>query len=357
MTRRASLWRKIATRMALVTLAGFASAAFAALFLYAWVFENHSDAAPRPSEWVPHEIDYLVIGGSVGVAVLIAVVAGAQLARRIVMPVNGLAEAARRIAGGDLKARANVDDETAGEVATLVEDFNRMADRLESLTTGMVDWNAAIAHELRTPVTILKGRLQGVADGVFEIDERTLTSLLRQVDGLARLVEDLRVVSLADVGRLELRLELIDLAQIVGELQAAVGQRLAEAGFACDWRLEPALVLGDPVRLRQAVLALLENALVHATPGGLTIRSGTLAAGEAGVAVEDEGPGLTPEDAAVIFEPFQRASSRTQGSGLGLAVVRQIAQAHGGAIRHRPHNAGSTFELVLPVRQGASAPD
>lgn len=350
MTRRASLWRKIAAPMALVTLSGFACAAFAAFFLYAWVFENHPDAAPPPSEWVPHQIDYLVIAASAGAAVLIAVLAGGQLARRIVLPLNALAEAARRIAGGDLKARAPADDQTAGEVATLVEDFNRMAARLERLTGGMVDWNAAIAHELRTPVTILKGRLQGVADGVFEMDDKTLTSLLRQVDGLARLVEDLRVVSLAEVGRLELRPEFIDLAQIVGELQAAVGLRLAEAGFSCTWRLDPAPFLGDPERLRQAVLALIENALTHATPGPLTIRSGMLEPGQVGVAVDDEGPGLSPEAAGVIFEPFQRASSRSQGSGLGLAVVRQIAQAHGGQIRHRPHGSGSTFELVLPAR-------
>lgn len=350
MTRRASLWRKIAARMALVTLSGFACAAFAALFLYAWVFENHPDAAPPPSEWVPHRVDYLVIGISVVAAVLIAVLAGGQLARRLVMPVNALAEAARRIAGGDLRARAPADDKSAGEMAALVDDFNHMAERLESLNRGMVDWNAAIAHELRTPVTILKGRLQGVADGVFEMDGRTLTSLLRQVDGLARLVEDLRVVSLADSGRLDLRPEYVDLAQIVGELQAAVGPSLTAAGFVCDWRLAPAPLAGDPTRLRQAVLALIENALVHAQPGALAVRTLAEADGMVLVAVDDAGPGLPEGAEQLVFEPFQRQAIRAHGSGLGLAVVRQIAEAHGGKALHRRHGGGSTFEIRLPSR-------
>lgn len=345
MIRGAGLGRKIAVRMALVTLCGFAIAALCAFFLYIWVFENHPNAVAPPGDWVPQTIDYLAIAASLGVAILIALVAGEQLARRIVLPLNALAEAARRIADDDLTARAVVDDRSLGEVAVLVDDFNRMAGRLEGLAKGMVDWNASIAHELRTPVTILKGRLQGVADGVFEADDRTLTSLLRQVDGLARLVEDLRIVSLADSGHLDLRLEFVDLAEVVGDLREAVEAGLIAAGFTVDWRLDPVLLACDPTRMRQAALALIENARAHATPGPLVIRT-EAAAGLARFSVQDSGPGVPAGSEAAVFQPFHRARAQTPGSGLGLAVVRAVAEAHGGRAHLSPGAAGGSVFVI-----------
>jgi len=348
--RLAGLGRKIAVRMALVTLSGLAISALCAFFLYSWVFQNHPDAVAPAHEWVPQTIDYLVIVASVAAAIGIAVVAGAQLARRIVLPLTSLAEAARRIADGDLSARAVVGDRSLGETAVLVDDFNLMAGRLEALAQGMVTWNASIAHELRTPVTILKGRLQGVQDGVFEMDKATLTSLLKQVDGLARLVEDLRVVSLADSGHLRLKLEIVDLAEVIGELREAVEPTLATAGFTTVWSLDTAIALCDPVRLRQATLALIENARTHATPGRLKVETG-IAAGQAWVRVEDSGPGLAAGLEARIFDPFQRDSTATTGSGLGLAVVRVIAEAHDGVADYRPGpSGGSAFQLSVPLR-------
>ena len=350
MRRLAGLGRKIAVRMALVTLSGLAISALCAFFLYSWVFQNHPDAVAPAHEWVPQTIDYLVIVASVAAAIGIAVVAGAQLARRIVLPLTSLAEAARRIADGDLSARAVVGDRSLGETAVLVDDFNLMAGRLEALAQGMVTWNASIAHELRTPVTILKGRLQGVQDGVFEMDKATLTSLLKQVDGLARLVEDLRVVSLADSGHLRLKLEIVDLAEVISELREAVEPTLAMAGFTTVWSLETAIALCDPVRLRQATLALIENARTHATPGPLKVETG-IAAGQAWVRVEDSGPGLAAGLEARIFDPFQRDSTATTGSGLGLAVVRVIAEAHDGVADYRPGpSGGSAFQLSVPLR-------
>lgn len=356
MKRRAGLGRKIAVRMALVTLSGLAISALCAFFLYSWVFQNHPDAVAPAHEWVPQTVDYLVIAASAAAAIGIAVIAGIQLARRIVLPLTSLAEAARNIADGDLSARAVVDDRSLGETAVLVDDFNLMAGRLEALAQGMVTWNAAIAHELRTPVTILKGRLQGVWDGVFEMDEATLTSLLKQVDGLARLVEDLRVVSLADSGHLRLKLEVVDLAQVIGELRDAVEPGLATAGFSTEWSLAPAVALCDPVRLRQATLALVENARVHATPGPLTIGTG-VTADTLWIRVEDSGPGLAAGLETRIFNPFQRQAGATAGSGLGLAVVRVVAEAHEGVANYRPGaSGGSTFELAIPSRHG-SDPD
>lgn len=348
MTGLRGLGGRIAVRMALMTLCGFALAVLCAFLVYSWVFRNHPDAVPPPHDWVPQTSDWFILAAAVIAAFLIAILSGVQLARRIVLPLDAVSDAARRIANDDLTARARIEDRAGGEIAALAGDFNHMAERLESLNRGMVDWNASIAHELRTPVTILRGRLQGVADGVFAMDERTLTSLLRQVDGLARLVEDLRVVSLADGGHLDLRLELIDLAAVVDELQPAVAQGLAAAGLTCEWRLEPTTIVADPTRLRQAVLALIENARVHAEPGRLIIRTG-VSGSEAIIAVDDDGPGLPDALRETAFQPFQRNRAKAQGSGLGLAVVRAVAEAHGGRVDYRPNGTGSTFEIRLPL--------
>jgi two-component system sensor histidine kinase AdeS len=334
--------------MALVTVAGFLLSALCAFFVYAWVFENNPNLVAAPHHWSPQAKDYVVIAAAVVIAIGLAVLIGAQLARRIVLPLASLAATARRITDGDLTARAVVSDRSLRETAELVDDFNRMAERLQALAAGMISWNAKIAHELRTPVTILKGRLEGVADGVFEMDPRTLTSLLRQVDGLARVVEDLRVVSLADSGHLDLRLETVDLAEVVGDLREVVEPGLTAAGFEVVWRLESAVVVCDPTRIRQAALALVENARHHATPGLLCIRTAPFS-GVARLSVEDDGPGIPADRAAEVFEAFKRDATYASGTGLGLAVVRAVADAHDGRAFHRSTvGDGSLFTVEIP---------
>lgn len=348
MIRLTGLGRKIALRMSLVTLAVLGISALGAFGLYSWVFQNFPGAVAAPSAWTPQRIDYVAFAGFGVLALAVAVVAGIQLARRIVIPLTSLAEAASRIADGDLSARAVAGDRSLGETADLVDDFNVMAARLEVLAEGMATWNASIAHELRTPVTILQGRLQGVADGVFEMDAALVASLLKQVGGLALLVEDLRVVSLADSGRLQLQKEMVDLAVVIGDLRPMVEPGLILAGMTVEWSLSPVKVHCDPARIRQSVLALVENARRHAVPGPLRIVVGADAGG-AMVRVEDSGPGLSPGFAAVAFAPFRQAADSVEGSGLGLSVVRVVAEAHGGTASHRPcSQGGSIFEIALP---------
>lgn len=348
------LGRKIALRMSLVTLAVLAISALGTFALYSWVFENFPEAVASPSAWKPQPIDYAAFAASGVIALLVAVVAGGQLARRIVIPLTSLAETARRIAEGDLSARAAAGDRSLGETADLVDDFNAMAGRLESLAESMTLWNASIAHELRTPVTILRGRLQGAADGVFAMEPAMIASLLKQVEGLGRLIEDLRVVSLADGGRLPLQPQRIDLAEVIGDLRGAVEPGLIEQGFEVEWRLAPAEAVGDPMRLQQAALALIENARRHAAPGDLVRGVLVIAtdAHEDGVrlGVEDSGPGLSEAFEPFAFDPFRRASGDGEGSGLGLAVVRVIAETHGGRAAYRTGaRGGSVFEIILPL--------
>jgi len=303
--------------------------------------------------FLPHAPDYLVLAiallGGLGVAVAIAT----RLARRLLAPLNSLAESARRIAAGDLSARAVPGDRSLGETARMVDDFNSMAIKLEDMAKNMASWNAAIAHELRTPLTILQGRVQGMIDGVFLKDEDQLRNLLEQVEGLKRLVDDLRVVTLQDSGRLEM---LLAPARLDVEIQRAVElmrDGLREAGLMVEMSLAPTWAICDAARIRQAVLALLDNARRYAGPGRLLVtveRSGD----EASIRVADAGAGLPVHFAPHAFELFSRAdASRSRnfgGSGLGLSVVRAIAAAHRGQVSYGPSPiGGAMFRLRLPT--------
>lgn len=343
-----SLARNIALYMSVVTTLGLCVSTVGSYFIYGWLFTKHPDYFDT-SVWALRPLDILVTCGFILLSVALSVAAALQLSKRIARPLSSLALAARQIKNGDLGARASADDRSLGEAMEMVENFNAMAARLENVAEDLATWNASIAHELRTPVTILLGRLQGVADGLFELDEALLSSLIKQIEGLARLIEDLRVVSLANSGHLHLRFEIVDMAEVVGDLRGAVDPALAEAGFRTIWSLDRVPAECDPFRVRQAVLALIDNARKHATLGLLRI-SVEQRKGWASIAVSDVGPGLSPSAAQKLFEPFARGETGGEGSGLGLSVVRAVAEAHGGELRCRPNaERGSTFELLFPA--------
>lgn len=261
-----------------------------------------------------------------------AIVVAISLARRILVPLNSVTESIRRVAQGELGARAEAGDRSLGEASLLADDFNALAEKLQRVTEEQTFWNAAIAHELRTPVTILRGRLQGLADGVFSPDPAQFKSLLTQVEGLSRLIEDLRAVSLAESGHLDLQWQETDLVAEITSIVDFCSDALALAGQHPVLDLDRSPKHCDPERIRQALLALLENARRHAVPGSIRIQS-RLEDGQCILSVEDEGPGIAEDEVALVFRAFRRAKSArsdTRGSGLGLAVVAAIAQAHGG---------------------------
>ena len=156
-------------------------------------------------------------------------------------------------------------------------------------------------------------------------------------------------MGLAENGRLELRQESTDLAEQVSEVVQVIEPSLREAGFTVSYHMDSLPVTCDPVRIRQALLALLENALCHADPGPLRIQV-QITQGCCHLLVEDCGPGVSAPMAAQIFEPFQRGDRHGRGSGLGLAVVQAIARTHGGEVTCRPSALGGTvFDLYWPV--------
>jgi two-component system sensor histidine kinase AdeS len=298
-----------------------------------------------PSGW-----DLGIMGVVTGMGIGLGAWIAAGMARHIVEPMHAVGRAARAIADGDLTARAAPDIEAPGETAKLVEDFNAMAGRLEKAAHDAVSWNAQIAHELRTPLTILKGRLQGVSDGVFVMDDMLLRGLLTQVDGLARLVEDLRCVSLADIGRLELRVADVDLRAGLEDWAAMMAPTVERAGFALSVEGPGATARVDMARLRQALLALVDNALHYADPCALRLLIRPLAKGVA-IHLIDGGPGVAPDQRADLFRVFTRGKAAREvhrtGSGLGLAVVQAIAHAHGGAAQYRWQDGKSHFIIML----------
>lgn len=350
--RQYRLSRQIALSMSAVAAIAVLMV-FVGTFIFYSIYLTWFPPPPGPPPLLPEAPDFVLIAIFLLLGLATAIHAALRLTRRILAPLNSLAEGARKIAAGDLTARAVAGDRSLGETAQLVDDFNAMAQRLQDVATSMTSWNAAIAHELRTPLTILRGRLQGLTDGVFEPTDELFASLLAQVESLSRLVDDLRIVTLSDSQRLDIRVEPTDLVMEVSEAVEAMRPGLVEAGFSVQMITVPVRLSCDGTRIRQALLALLENARRYAKPGPLTImlRRGSQ---EIALSVEDEGPGLSAEFAARAFDAFARAepsrSRRLGGSGLGLAVVRAIAEAHGGQARYRTSQAGgSVFEIVLPV--------
>ncbi len=288
-----------------------------------------------------------------------AFAAGSMMLRRLGGGLNDVAAAAREVAQGNLAARAHAVRWASIEEAQLTEDFNAMAQALAEADRELKDSTAAIAHELRTPLTVLAGRLHGIRDGVFAPGTEQIDSLIHQVDGLARLVDDLRTMSLANSGQLALELAAFDLADAVRPVIEAMQPDLEAVGVQIDAKLKPAPMIGDAGRLRQALSAVLTNVQRYAPDSGqlrvetLRDRSGIR------LRVLDRGPGLSDEAMRRAFERFWRGEqsrARTSGgSGLGLSVVRAIAEAHHGSVTLKPRKGGgAVFEMILPPLPPAS---
>lgn len=355
---RTGLGRQILIAMLAISVTAGVLVFFGTYFLYSAILAIFP--APEASDSWLTATDLGILGLVILVTLPIAALVSLRLARRILEPLESLALSARRITAGDLSSRAFPGERALGETAALIDDFNTMAQRLQDMAADMALWNATIAHELRTPLTILKGRMQGMIDGVFEPDERSLQGLILQVDGLARLVEDLRTVTLADSGHLDLRIEPIRLAPEIRQMAELMAHDLRASGFRLELDLADLVVDVDPTRIRQALLALVTNARRYAVRGTITIH---LAEddGDILLGVADEGPGLSPEMATRVFDPFVRddpvRSQELGGNGLGLSVVRAIVEAHGGRFRYRSApQGGALFEMIFakPKRSQAA---
>lgn len=261
------------------------------------------------------------------------VVVGWRLAHKIMRPLKAVATAVRSIASGDFSARAKATHSSFSEAEALIVDFNAMAARLERAEEELKYSNSATAHELRTPLTVLLGSLQGLSEGVIEPSSELYELLICQVKDLTGMVEDLRTFDLANAGTLEIDLEEVDLTMEAEVVISSMEQKLASAGITIEREFGRAVVLADPRRMRQVLLALLDNACRYA-PGSTVVVQTFTAENRAGMRCLDTGPGMPLDAQARAFDRFWRGGdSRARtcgGSGLGLSIVRAIARLHHG---------------------------
>jgi two-component system, OmpR family, sensor histidine kinase AdeS len=279
---------------------------------------------------------------------------GFYLARGIARPLEELTSAADGLKSGDFSVRVSASHSGTREISSLVETFNALATSLETMEERLRFNNMAVAHELRTPLTILRGSMQGMLDGVFPMERKTVSDLLIQVEGLSRLVEDLRTLSLAIGHKLVIDRDRLNAAELVETVLISAKPMLEASGLTVETQLRPAYASVDSQRIRQAILALLENACRYAAIGGvLRCETETLADKSVAIRVMDRGPGFPEDMDAIAVNPFWRGdpsrSRATGGTGLGLSVVQAIATAHGGHLTFSNRSdGGATVAVILP---------
>ena len=256
------------------------------------------------------------------------------VSRRVMRPLESMAEAANRVAVGDFTVRAH-EGHASGEMAEMVRDFNHMIDSLEALDRERRMTVASLSHELRTPLAVLSARLYAIVDGVIPSSEQEMHGLLQQSLHLGRLVSDLHTISLASAGRLSLYCEHLDLVPLVAEELDRFDARLEEKGFELETDLPdvPAFVLVDPDRLRQIIGNLLENCLRYAAQGRWVGIALSISDGHVTLAISDAGPGLPAAMRERPFERFaQEPGSKRNASGLGLSIVQALVEQQGGTV-------------------------
>lgn len=302
-----------------------------------------------------------VAGGTGRGLALLFVLAGlafvARALRRLARPVGDVIEAVGRVAEGDLRARVAVRGSREGRA--LARAFNAMASRLEVGEDVRRRLLADVSHELRTPLSVVQGNLEALVDGVHPADEAHLVAILEETKVLSRLVEDLRTLSLAESGALALHREAIDIGALVRETVASFASRAESMGVSLDADASSGMpqVDADPVRAREILSNLIANALRYTPPDGrITV---VARAEDPGVAIEvrDTGAGIAPEQIDRIFNRFYK-SAESRGAGLGLAIAKQLVEAHGGRISATSVvGLGTTIRFTLPAEAAAPPAD
>lgn len=318
--------------------------------IFGWLIAGSGAAAPRFTIFIA-----IICGIPLIVALLIGTI-GSLAFRSLGTPLANIMAAADAVAEGDLSTR--VQESGTREFRRLARSFNRMAAELESADRQRRSLTADVAHELRTPLHILQGDLEGLQDGVYQPTPGHIEAMLDETRMLSRLVEDLQTLSLAEAGQLPLRLEPVDVRELLSDVSTSFSGAMENSGIDMQVEIEgepgAMTISGDVERLDQVLSNLLGNALRHTPAGGrILLRAGAVPTGVQ-IIVSDTGEGIPPEDLPHVFDRFWRADrsrkrGRGTGSGLGLAISKQFVQAHGGEISVESEpGQGTSFTIQLP---------
>jgi signal transduction histidine kinase len=329
------------------------------MIITGWIF-NPGDRleAGRPQRLSEAEIRERLPGVVLGMAAVIGLVgigAGVWISRSLTAPLQELEEATQAIGRRELGRRVHV--EGSREMVEVGRAFNQMAGELERGEQLRRNLVADVAHELRTPLSVLQGNLRAIIDDVYPLDKAEVARLYDQTRHLSRLVQDLHDLAQAEAHELPLDCQDLDavvLVQATTQLFAALAEE-DEVTLMERFPAQALTVHADPARLTQAVQNLLANALRHTSPGGTITVAVARAGDEVQIVVSDDGSGIEPEHLDHVFERFYRTdrsrSRHSGGAGLGLAIVRAIVEAHGGTVSAYSAGVeqGSEFRVRLPV--------
>lgn len=292
-----------------------------------------------------------------GALFVFALVLSFVLSRSISRPVTELTEATQAVATGNLDAR--VSTAHGGEFGELAEAFNSMAAELQRADELRRNMTADVAHELRTPLSVIRGKMEGILDGVYPATEAHLVPILEETAVLTHLVEDLRLLAQAEAGQLRLDRRPTDVGDLLRDAYVNFTPQAEDQRITLILDLPETLpaVHADWRRISQVLGNLINNALQHTPSGGHVRLSAAAREDHVAISVSDTGVGISPEEVPYIFERFWRgdaARARTEygGSGLGLAIVKQIVELHGGQIDVASEpGRGAAFTFTLPYTE------
>jgi signal transduction histidine kinase len=316
------------------------------------------EGRPRELEFIERSNRTLLYGALIGA--VMALLLGVLLSRTLTRPIRELTRATHAVSEGDLSQQVPV--RSSDELGELAQAFNRMSSELSRSVNARKQMTADIAHELRTPLSLILGHAEAVHDGVLPPTRENFEIIREEATRLEHLVNDLRILSLADAGELSISPQTIEPQRLLNEVASLYQYRAQQKDIALEQDVDPHIpaIHVDPGRMTQVLTNILDNALRHTPDGGRIILSAKAAGEQVELSVQDSGSGLKKEDLERIFDRFYRTDAARQrdgaipgGSGLGLAIARSIVQAHGGQVSAESQLGGGLRVIVrLPRHAG-----
>ncbi len=362
--------RRLLLAQALVLLAGGVTTWVVALVVGPPLFREHLNQAGLShdandqfhAEQAYQHATALSVTVAITVAALTAFVVTAYLSRRLQRSITEVSAAASAVAEGRYDIRV-ASPQLGDEFDELAAAFNRMAHRLQSVESTRRQLFSDLAHEIRTPVSVLEAYLEAVEDGVKALDPPTIAMLREQTGRLVRFAADAAALAQAEDAHAAITPGWVDVGELVAAVSAAAADRYAAKNVTLRTHTSGGRLWADRQRLMQVLGNLLDNALRHTPSGGQVTVTAARAGAEAVVTVTDDGEGIAAVHLPHLFERFYRADSARDrergGSGIGLAIVKALTEAHGGhvSVASRGPGQGTTFTVAVPIHAPSEARD